>query len=811
MATLQQSLRGLPQADDQISRGPGGVLRQKKTLQQATQQSGLAAAPITPMAAEMTGADAQAAKMAGTPQQVGAALKQASEPVTLETALRRKQYTREATAAEASGIQKSADMQKLGGLGDRVTNMVKAEYQKPVGAEVDLSNDLDIIKKDPKSQEAMDAMLRIAQSGQSLDKVAELVPEAAAAIGDIAKKAIRNPDEVKANEFLPDLGYDPASLANLLGVTPEEVQGYSLTDLQNKINQVTSQEFTKSQQLEKQSVSPTTGIAERGLAREAGRELATTGVRASEADMQRLADEVSTANQVSFMGQSKPVTDWLADDEISAMVKEVVESPANSPLRKQMQMESPDFYNFITNNETALKDAASKLDTSTSQFKQIQDTNKKIVSDRLPGLSPELQARFVPEAQGLQSRVIDPKKSSMLSYMDSLPKGESAIASNELLMANEKDSTLIDSIAKLNPQQLASLGISKKNSNWEKLKQHNDTLDRITNIPPENSDDLIREAFSDVSSLDMARTYIDQGNVLSGLGLESGVSLSKLDPNTLKDDILAGKSKVSVEDAAAGNIPKIEKQKLGMPKQPDPSTTEAKLAYVLTPIMKDGSLSSAELNDPQGPVSKLNWDDLLKLQDLSVSPNARIDRPALDAKLNKIKADNTANVISQSRKFAGDPHKDIDEVSKLLQEDSRKVDQKQVKNTISKLAMDEITSGGLRLKFMDGVLDRVKNLGLLTPEFVQAFNNTAKERRKAYTLSSGEMNLPRTAYPWGIDAQGNPLPQPAPTQAAVASVPKNSSRDGFIVDTSRQQPKKTPSSFDGLPTDTSRQPKKGRK
>jgi len=83
MATLQQTLRGLPKADDQLTRGPGGVLQRTPTLQQATKQTGVAVGPTTPLAAQLMGAGPQAAKMAGTPQQMQA---------TLDTALRTKQY-----------------------------------------------------------------------------------------------------------------------------------------------------------------------------------------------------------------------------------------------------------------------------------------------------------------------------------------------------------------------------------------------------------------------------------------------------------------------------------------------------------------------------------------------------------------------------------------------------------------------------------------------------------------------------------------------------------------------------------------------
>lgn len=770
MATLQQTLRGLPKADDQLTRGPGGVLQRSPTLKQATQQAGLAAAPTTPMAAQMTGASAQAAKMAGTPQQMQAALQQASEQPNLQTALRQKQYGREVTGAEAAGMSKSADMQKLGGLGDRVTKMITDELGKVGTAEdVKLSADLDIIRKDPTgtSQAAMDAMLRIAQSGQDLDKIKQLIPEAAATIGTIAKQTIADPSTVKASQFLPDLGYTPESLAELLGVTPEEVQGYSVAQLQDKVNQVASEEFTATQQLEQQAVSPLVGAAERGLAREAARELSATGVRASEADMQRLADDVSTAEQVTLFGETRNIADWLADDEVSALVKDVLESPEGSQLRKDMEAQAKPFYDFIIRNEGILKDAASKLDTSTTEFKAIQTFNK----DLFKGLSDAAIQAYAPQATGFKSARLTTTDVPLLTYRAGLSDADRQLADNELNKIQASDPDMAKEISTLSADQLAILGIGKKGSNYDKMTSYNQKVDDVASTPDENEDSIIASVFADAGSVDAANQRIDQNNAMVAMGYPSTLSRTQpVNAAEVKKEFLAGNPKISITAAASGEVPGVPQLRLGKAKLPE-DTAEQIIVTSLMPVLKDGSLSAEEINDPRGPVSRLGstatgWDDLLFLREMADRPGAKIDKPALDNKLNQFRAENTGReflAVGGADRRNTDPALDIDRWAKLLQSDPRKVDHAAVKDLIVKTALGEFTSGRYRFTYMDNSLERLKNLGLLTPEYIAIFNKAAEERKRAgFNSFDGGNVYSKRKYFYGADAQGNPLPPPPP-------------------------------------------------
>lgn len=607
MATLQQTLRGLPQADNQLTRGPGGVLQRGPTLQEATQQAGLAAAPTTPMAAQMTGASQQAAKMAGTPQQMQAALQQATQGPTLETALRQKQYGREATAAETGAMSKSADMQKLGGLGDRVTKMVQNEYQKTVDANVQLSADLDIVAKatDLNTPEVMEAMKRIAEkTGQPLDKIdwASLIPKTRESIAQAAQAQMRQTTEIPISEVIGELGYDIPTLSKLLNVPEADLQKYNVEQLQAKVNQVSTEEFTRAQQLQKQAWSPLTGAAERGLAREAGRELSAVGVRASEADMQKLADEISGANQITFMGQTKSFAEWLSDDEISAMIKEVVDSPPDSQIRKDMQAQSPDFYNFITRNETALKTAAANLDTGVSNFKKLQNTNSQLISDSFGNLpiDPKLQEILIPGSTGLSASPISVQNNTILSHLQNKTPEERKQFAQQISTIFSANPSIAAELSKLSPQDLAALNIEGNGKNWRNYVANLEANKIVANLDSDETGPLLSNYSMSISSPEQVNSDIENNYTMSNLGFGDSsyttgtlpITDRKVDTTKLKDTFLKNTPIPSLSDAANGKTQKasfLYKE----PTMPTPGSPQSRVLTEWGDFGKSGKIPTA--------------------------------------------------------------------------------------------------------------------------------------------------------------------------------------------------------------------------
>ena len=763
MATLQQTLRGLPQADDQISRGPGGVLQQKKTLQQATQQLGAQVAPTTPLGAEIAGVGPQSAKMAGTPQQLGAALKAAGEPAPdLQTALRRKQARKEATAEEQQRITKSADMQKLGGLGDRVTNFIDDQMQKlavtqeqaaiapaAVGTVqefegkpvVDIADTLQKLRTAAPGTEDYNQLLIDVntyfgrdQQGKlplSATELASLYQSADQTIGAAAGKTI---EDLSVEDLLqdPQFGYDTKQLSELLGVPETEIAGLTVKQLSDKVNQVASTEFGQAQALRQKAVSPLAGAAERGLAREAGRELSAVGVRASEADVQRIAEAVSRADQVTFAGQVMSAEDALSDDNISAVVKDYLESPEDSDIRKELRESEPELAKFIDSHQAVLTEAAKRIDTGATEFKKVQDTNKKLQTETFNGieLDSNLMKSLVPGWGKFATKVYNKEDIPLFKYAASLTPNESRNVANELNIAYGNNPEVAKELSTLNSDQIQTLGIGKKDSNWDKMNKYNTQLENIQSIPEDDSDSLIREVYSDTPSLDAAKNTITYGNILSGLGLESGVNATSIDPSTLKNQALDNKSKVSVTQAASGNIPKFEKPKLGSPKFPKEGSIDSALVIKLAPVLADGDLTSAEISDPNSPISSFSLDELIRVEDLSKSPTARIDQGTISQKRQQATDAATSETIKQNTD--GNMMGNIDRYMGLLSQDPRRTNPEIVKPALQQMAISEVTSGRDWYTTMDNVYEKLNSLGLITPEFRNKFNQQNEQRKSRF-------------------------------------------------------------------------------
>ena len=752
MATLQQTLRGLPEADTQLTRGPGGVLQQKKTLQQATQQAGLSAAPTTPMMAQGLGASPDAAKMAGTPQQMNAALKQAAEPVQLQTALRRQQPRTQVSAQEQGRLQKSAEMQGLGGLGDRVTNFIDTEMQKLATAPVEvkaattfegkdvsglnLAPDLEILRKNPNDTEAMvrvqGALGMDASKQLTADQINSLYESTSQSVGTAAASQIQN--ELTISDLIsdPKFGYDMASLSGLLGVPEADLANYSVNQLSDKINEIASTEFGQTAQMQQQASSPFAGVAEREMARQAGQELSTTGIAAAEAGVQRLADTLERADTVSFAGTNLPVSELLKDETISSVIKDYLESPEGSDIRKELDSTEPALSKFITEHAATLSKAAAALGESATSFSQIQKDNKKLQTEPFGGieLNSDLMKQIIPDWGKLFSNKIDPSTIPLFSYAKSLSPKEAKIIANELNTAYENDPAIAQEISQLSAEQLSTLGIGKKNSNWEQMKTYNDHIGYVQDLPEEDTDSLIREVYSDAGSVAGAQMNITYGNILSGLGMESGVSLTSLDPSILKQQALSGKPKVSITGAASGPVPKYQKAKLGAPKLPQQGTPDYDIVMKLAPVLSDGDLTAAEISDPQSPISSFSLEELIRMEDLSASNTARIDKAAISQKRQEASTAATNQAIKE--RTSDNMMDTLDTYINMLTEnpDPRKTDLNIVKSAIVDMAIREINTGRDWYLTMDKVYPKLLSLGLITPEFKQQFNTRNTERKK---------------------------------------------------------------------------------
>lgn len=670
MATLRQSLRGLPRADTQTMRGPGGVLQQKKTLQEATQQAGLPAAPTTPMGAQMLGATPKAADMTGTPQQLKSALQQSvapQQPADLQTALRQKQYQRAVTTEEMEKLSKSASMQALGGLGDRVTNMVNQEKKKgdavakidvPIVATYDgkstepIKETLKQLRASPNDMTLQQAVANYFGRVLTSDEINALfVPQAEAVAGGAA--AAIGPTTPGAPVFTlanmvqdPEFGYTLPQLSQLLQVPEATLANYTVEDLQAKINQVQAQEFEQSKQLQATAVSPLAGAAERQLAQEASRELSSIGIAVTESDVQNLVNDIASANMVTFNGKQMTYEQALSDENISQFVKAYLEAPANSKTKADMKAAEPTLTAFADKHAGILTTAAANLGAGATQFKTIQDFNTGVLNKS--GLSKTTLEKLLPGVVGFLDKQIDIEKIPTLKYLNNLPDADRSLASNEINQAVANGLITPAEFNALTVDELNKLGIGKPKSNWAQWKAYNDKIKEIADIDDTDYNTLMQSAFSDVSDINTAQSYIQKGNALRTLGLDPGVKLTSLDPSKLKSTIMDANKSISLTDAAKmAKIPAWSKQPLGTPNVP--AGVQGDILAKLQPLLEDGSLTAEEMDAPGSAVQSLNIDELVALEDLSRNGKSKIDQGTV-SRLRSLTADrNTRDTFNSLR------------------------------------------------------------------------------------------------------------------------------------------------------------------
>lgn len=627
MATLQQTLRGLPSADTQTMRGPGGVLQQKKTLQQATQQAGLQAAPLTPMAAQTLGASPDAAKMAGTPQQVKSALEQAAapqQPLDLQTALRQKQYQRAATPEEMERLTKSASMQTLGGLGDRVTNMVKAEKKKvdtvekidvPIVAEYlgkstePIKETLKKLRDKPDDMTLQKAVADYFGKVLSTDEINSLfVPQAEAITG--AAAAAIGPTEAEAPAFTladmaqdPEFGYTIPQLAQLLEVPETALAGYTVEDLQARINQIQAQEFEQAKQLEATAVSPLTGAAERQLAQEAARELSSIGITATEADIQNLTNDIASANMVTFGNEQMTYEQALSDENISNFIKAYLEAPAGSQTRKDMETAEPTLTAFANKHATVLTQAAANLGAGVTQFGTLQSENKALISNLLGNvdIDPTVLEDLVPGSTKFSDVKLEAKSSPILNYLETKEPDQRKKFTTELNTIKADNPNIGKEVAKLTPEQLSNLNIENNGKRWKLYKNTLDDYKTVSRLESDDTAELLRNYSATLDSPEQVNTDIENNKIMTNLGFgdttyNTGtlpIVNEKVDTAKLKDTFLANNPEPTVADAADGKT-KVAAFNYKSPAVPSPGSSKERVLQYWSDFGRSGTVPTFE-------------------------------------------------------------------------------------------------------------------------------------------------------------------------------------------------------------------------
>lgn len=754
-----------------LVRGPGGLLQEEtqESVQDLSQQAGLAAPPLTPVGTAAIGGTPKQQDMAGSAAQKQAALNiaaTASPDTNLQQAQRRQPVRTQATDQEQQKIEKSQNLQNLGSLGDRVHDFISGQMNKLTSqqAQVQVAGTvsgragaltsqqaaavkplLEQLASDPNN---MQLQLQVNQAlGYDVSRqlspteINQLYANATESIAQSGAQAVQ--DTLTANDLIAQggLGYDQSQLAQLLGVPPESVGSMTVQQIQDQVTKLMSDEFSSTQQLEQQAQSGQLGVAERGLARQAAREASAVGTRSSEADVASLEQQIQNAEQVSFGGRVMSIEEMLSDDNISRTISDYLNAAPDSPQRKQLEQAEPQLVEFIRRNEAVLDDAAKALSQGASQFQTLQTENKRRAT--LDGLlSDELASAIVPGFNELSAESIDPSKIPVLAVAQSMTGPQKQMYTQNLAQITQQFPGAAEELRGLNANDIAQLDLANPNGRWNEYVNQQRRYQEIMNIPDNDINALMSAVYGTDANWE---ADLQQNAAMSVLGLAKPNKTLKLvdsdrdgkpdSPQAIKArmvygqpslrDAISGTSKVKDTKDYAPNAQLQEYDKatmLGAVADGDKEAIQSALYSRLGDRASDGVIDAKDIAKSFSKPGKNYSERLGTLQELLyLDSKAKLD-PETKATLSQ--------VIDTQRTAATDSYL------------SRKDTGFTISDQVEKLFNEEYEPGGMpgtKLKFIDTPQAMLNKFPALLDQIVAA-KETLKTQKKEELLNSDQID-----------------------------------------------------------------------
>lgn len=390
-----------------LKRGTSLFEAAPESLANQVNKQGLApGAAVSPGAAAGLGATADQAKMAGSAAQVEKATRESVRPSRQLGAVPERMVQSE---EEAKTAQRAEELGKLEGLGTRISGLVRgyiaqeANKVKPAAAVTFETNKL---KNDyPSLTDTQIKKVESAITGGAPDvelfqifgisptdaQAAEKLntalskykqTEGAAVIANIT--ASLGPDitlgQLKPEDFealgLTGLG----DLTSLLGMEEgTDLSSMTVDELQSKISTLMNQDFDKVDSLSRIANDAFYPANVRADAQRQLRDLSSVGVQATEADMQKLNEEIQSADVIMVGNEEMTVQELLSDEGLTEVITAYLDDKTGE-YQKLISGQFPELEAFIKKNKNALTDAAKTLDTSVKSLANVQKENAKLAS-----------------------------------------------------------------------------------------------------------------------------------------------------------------------------------------------------------------------------------------------------------------------------------------------------------------------------------------------------------------------------------------------------------------------------------------------
>ncbi|MDB4725792.1 hypothetical protein OAF54_00055 [bacterium] len=355
--------------------------------------------PLTPGGAASQGATPDSAKMVGSSAQKKAVVDEAvAAPDTLAGAQRYAGPRTQLTATEEAASTKAARLSQLGGLGARVEEQVRAQFQQPLEqAQLQLSPEmlagfseeeqglLSQITGAATPEEREAALVGLANArGTDTTQIQSMLQDMGVSLGTQAQEAIGLEQVTMQPELMEEFG-GAEQVAADIGVTPEELAGMTVEDFEAKIDELEAQEFSQVEALKAElgSASP---IRRQEILQEL-RALGATGITGVEKGVEDIQQQIEEADRVSFGGTEYELGDLLENDAISDAITSAVRNPE---ALEELRNTEPALADWIDSNKESLEGIVTDIEESQEAFRQTTEMLRDLTS----GTSDTLQEAF---------------------------------------------------------------------------------------------------------------------------------------------------------------------------------------------------------------------------------------------------------------------------------------------------------------------------------------------------------------------------------------------------------------------------------
>lgn len=607
--------------------------------------------PTNPLQGTTLGANPDQAKMLGTPANKLNALRYSiRQSMDQGTASRRNEAQVMDAQAQKDKADRAAQLQQLAGtLDGRVQALAISTLNAQQGTESGLRLDPSATAGVPAESQAeftqlmgkvgngtvtgndlarLNAILGNTEVGSQLTAQAlkSKFMSGSTQLGDALKAGLA--DSMKASEL--DMSQlapgGKADVATLLGMTEEEIDEMTVTDLLGAVQTKQQADFTATQRLQDQATSPLLGQAQRAEARAALRGEAAGGALSAEDSIKDIQQQLDTANTVQIGQDSVPVEKLLSDEYLSGLVKSFLDDPASSSSAA-LRADSPDLVEWIETNRAGLEQLTAGIDKASADFSALQETNKKLVQPADPdyagpAISQDALKQIIPDWGNLRGEAYsDATLPAIVNFAKNsgVPASIRAGVVDGLNKLATKYPQYAKEMGSLTPADIYQMGLDKPGA----MQNYVDFLDNSAYLQMADTS-TPAALLSSVGIGPESEQQLTELRRMQSLGIgssESSTLLDILDPDGdgkiapdqldkmkggLQEIFKAGSVKELLTRDKAGNLPTISKLASGLKAQP----TDINAFRAMQDVIRDGD---AGYDETKQAAQQLNYGQLESL------------------------------------------------------------------------------------------------------------------------------------------------------------------------------------------------------